>query len=155
VQIIAGAAGDVGGGFLTATGIGAALGVPAVAVSTAVAADGIGVGGTAAKNLIVAASSNEGTSGGDRAGKNFTSKGRQEVKSQNASANDGQTTCSECNQSTVPGQQSKSGVTAPGNEAHVDHIIPKSAGGDGSPSNGQVLCRTCNLQKSNKLPGQN
>jgi RHS repeat-associated protein len=155
VQILLGAAGDIGGGLLTGTGVGAAVGVPAVAVSTAVAADGVAVGSTAAANLIVAASSNQGTSGGDRAGKSFTSKGKQEVKSQNASANDGQTTCSECGQSTIPGQQSQSGVTPPGNETHVDHIIPKSAGGDGSPSNGQVLCRTCNLQKNDKVPGQN
>jgi RHS repeat-associated protein len=63
VQIITGAAGDVGGGFLTAPGIGAGLGFPAVAVSTAVAADGSELGGTAAKNLITAASSTD-TGGG-------------------------------------------------------------------------------------------
>jgi RHS repeat-associated protein len=56
VQIIAGAAGDAGGGSQTATGIGAALGVPAIAVSTAVGVDGVGVAGTAAGNLITAAS---------------------------------------------------------------------------------------------------
>jgi RHS repeat-associated protein len=97
---------------------------------------------------------NNGTSGGDRAGKPFTPKGKNEVKSANAAQNGGQTTCQNCGQSTVPGQQSQSGVTPPGNETHVDHIIPKSQNGDGSPSNGQVLCRTCNLQKSDKVPDQ-
>jgi RHS repeat-associated protein len=99
-------------------------------------------------------SGNNGTSGGDRAGKPFTPKGKNEVKSANATQNEGQTTCQNCGQSTVPGQQSQSGVTPPGNETHVDHIIPKSQNGDGSPSNGQVLCRTCNLQKSDKIPPQ-
>jgi RHS repeat-associated protein len=52
LQMLGGAAGDVGGGLLSATGIGAALGVPAIAVSTAVGVDGVGVAGTAAGHLI-------------------------------------------------------------------------------------------------------
>ncbi len=97
-------------------------------------------------------SGNNGTSGGDRAGKPFTPKGKKEVKAADAEQNGGQTTCKKCGQPTVPAQQSQSGVTPPGNETHVDHIIPQSQNGDGSPSNGQVLCRTCNLQKSDTLP---
>jgi len=89
-----------------------------------------------------------GTSGGPRAGKDFTPNGKAEVKTENAAKNGGQTVCEGCGQRTVPGQQSQKGVTPPGNETHVDHIIAKSKGGDGSPSNGQVLCRTCNLEKS-------
>jgi len=90
-----------------------------------------------------------GTAGGERAGKAFTPAGKAEVKAENAANHGGQTTCEGCGQPTVPAQQSKSGITPPGNETHVDHIIPKSKGGDGSPSNGQVLCGTCNLDKSN------
>ena len=37
----------------------------------------------------------------------------------------------------------------------IDHIYPKAKGGAGSPPNGQVLCNTCNLIKSDKLPGEN
>jgi hypothetical protein len=76
---------------------------------------------------------------------------RLQEKADNAAANGGQTTSEKCGQPTVPGQQSKSGVTPPGNETHVDHIIPKSQNGDGSKSNGQVLCRDCNLKKSDKV----
>jgi 5-methylcytosine-specific restriction endonuclease McrA len=95
---------------------------------------------------------NKGTSGGPRAGKPMTPKGKREVKAANAAQNGGQTTCERCGQPTVPAQQSQAGVTPPGNETHVDHIIPQSKNGDGSPSNGQVLCRTCNLDKSDKVP---
>jgi 5-methylcytosine-specific restriction endonuclease McrA len=35
-------------------------------------------------------------------------------------------------------------------KAHIDHIIPISKGGHSEPFNLQVLCRTCNLTKSNK-----
>jgi RHS repeat-associated protein len=94
----------------------------------------------------------QGTSGGDRAGKKFTPKGKAEVKAENAANHGGQTTCERCGQSTVPAEQSKAGVTPPDNESHVDHIIPQSKNGDGSPSNGQLLCRACNLKKSDKMP---
>lgn len=35
---------------------------------------------------------------------------------------------------------------------HVDHIMPISRGGTNWPENLQLLCPTCNLQKSAKLP---
>ncbi|MEW6431870.1 MAG: toxin TcdB middle/N-terminal domain-containing protein [Myxococcota bacterium] len=88
-----------------------------------------------------------GAAGGERAGKAFTRAGKTQVKAENAAAHGGQTTCTNCGQRTVPGQQSRAGVTPPGNETHVDHIIPRSKGGNGSPDNGQVLCRDCNLRK--------
>lgn len=88
-----------------------------------------------------------GAEGGARAGKAFTRAGKAEVKAANAAAHDGKTVCVGCGRETVPAQQSRAGVTPPGNETHVDHAIPKSKNGNGSPDNGQVLCRDCNLKK--------
>jgi 5-methylcytosine-specific restriction endonuclease McrA len=33
---------------------------------------------------------------------------------------------------------------------HIDHILPKSRGGDNSLENGQVTCAHCNLSKGNR-----
>ncbi len=93
-----------------------------------------------------------GTQGGARAGKAFTPGGKGRIDAGNASANGGVNVCENCGTTVVAGQRSQKGVSPPGNERQRDHIIPKSKGGDGAPENGQVLCRDCNLEKSDKTP---
>jgi len=93
-----------------------------------------------------------GSFGGPRAGKPFTPAGKQAVLNRNAAENGGTNVCENCGQQTVPGQQSQAGVPRPGNESNVDHIYPRSLGGDGDPVYGQNLCATCNGIKSNSLP---
>jgi hypothetical protein len=94
----------------------------------------------------------EALAGGSRAGKPFTPKGKQLVKQKNAAMNDGKNRCENCGVETVPSKKHEKDVTPPSNEAHVDHIVPKAKGGPGEPDNGQVLCRDCNLEKSDKAP---
>jgi uncharacterized protein RhaS with RHS repeats len=108
----------------------------------------------AGKTAGAAADVAKGAAGGERAGKSFTPAGKAQVKAENAAKNEGQTTCAGCGQTTVAAKKSESGVTPPGNETHVDHVVPKSKGGDGSPENGQVLCRDCNLSKGAQMESQ-
>ncbi|QYY62602.1 HNH endonuclease (plasmid) [Leptospira interrogans serovar Bataviae] len=93
----------------------------------------------------------KGTSGGSRAGKSFTPKGKQEIDNANAAKYGGVNKCENCGVAVTPGQRNEKGVSPPWNQRERDHIIPKSKGGDGSPSNGQILCRACNNEKSDKL----
>ncbi|WP_437734865.1 RHS repeat-associated core domain-containing protein [Sorangium sp. So ce1335] len=158
---IGGLTGEVFGGITSATGVGAAVGVPAIVVSTGLVVGGVGniaagiqglsqalmSQGSGSRGPQVAASAAGSAPGGERAGKAFTRAGKAEVKAENAAAHGGQTTCMDCGRPTIPAQQSRKGVTPPTNETHVDHIIPRSKGGIGSPDNGQVLCRDCNLRK--------
>ena len=92
-----------------------------------------------------------GTAGGPRAGKPFTHKGKTEIDTANAARNGGTNVCENCGSNVVPAQRSQKGVRPPGNERHRDHKIPKSKGGDGDPSNGEILCRDCNLEKGDTL----
>lgn len=48
-------------------------------------------------------------------------------------------------------QNENCGKSVSFDEFHADHIIPHSRGGKTTVSNGQVLCLSCNLSKSNSL----
>jgi len=87
---------------------------------------------------------------GKRPGSRFTQKDKAVVKQDNAARNEGNNKCENCGVETLPAQQHKKGVTPPKNETQVDHVVPRAKGGTGDPDNGQVLCRDCNIKKSDK-----
>lgn len=89
-----------------------------------------------------------GSAGVDRAGKAFTPKTKKEIDAENAAQNGGVNRCNDCGVEVVPGKKHQKGVTPPANERQRDHIIAKANGGDGTLKNGQILCRGCNIKKS-------
>jgi len=141
---------QAGGGVTVLSGGSAAE----ISVPVAVAGVVTVAGATVNAVNIAATPMQRNSTSDDRAGKDFTKKGKETVIEQNKDQNKGQTRCSNCGTETVPGQQSRKGVSKPANETQVDHIIPKSRGGQGRPDNGRVLCRKCNQEKSNKMPEQ-
>ena len=77
----------------------------------------------------------------------MTRAGKGAVIDVNKEKNNGNIVCENCGTTTTPAKQSKKGVTPPKTETQVDHIKRKRDGGSGTPNNGQVLCRGCNLDK--------
>jgi hypothetical protein len=83
-------------------------------------------------------------------GNRFTKKQKDILKKRNADANDGKVLCEKCDAETVAAEKHEKNVTPPKNEAHTDHKVPRAKGGKADLDNGQVLCRDCNLKKSDK-----
>jgi RHS repeat-associated protein len=141
-QMIAGAAGDIGGTLLDLTGVGAVIGVPAQAVSTALGLDGVGVAGTAAGNLITQASAigpKEGVSGGPGGGKRIPDQTKAAALDENTTANGGQAKYVFCGDPVGEGT---------GNKINYDHANPKSQNGSGTDlGNVNVACEYCNKSK--------
>ncbi len=74
-----------------------------------------------------------GSAGGPGAGLPFTKKTKKEAIEKNAADHGGKCVCVYCLQTT--------------DRPHVDHIIPRSRGGNNSIDNAQVTCPHCNLSK--------
>lgn len=85
-----------------------------------------------------------------RPGQPFTQGGKKQVWSRNAAKHDGINKCDTCGVDVIKPQKHTKGVTPPTDEGQVDHMTAKSKGGSGTPDNGQLLCRDCNLEKSDR-----
>lgn len=85
-----------------------------------------------------------------RDGKDFTKAGKDAVKDVNRAKNEGKMKCENCKEEVQQGSKHEKGKTPPKNEAQVDHVDAKASGGSGTPNNGQILCRGCNIEKGTK-----
>lgn len=120
---------------------GATLSVSAVGVAM------VAQGGVAASTGAVKAGIYLSKNG--REGMGFTKAGKRQIDQANAEKYGGKNVCENCGTDVAPGKQHEKGVRPPGNERQRDHIKARSKGGRGVPDNGQVLCRECNIDKSN------
>jgi hypothetical protein len=84
-------------------------------------------------------------------GKNFTRVQKQKILSENESRNGGVLRDDRSGENLVRPKQSQKGVTPPANEAHVDHVYPRSKDGPNTYSNAEVRSRANNIGKSNKI----
>ena len=92
-----------------------------------------------------------GTDGANVApGRPFSLAQKQMLRQQNAAQNGGVLRSDLSGIPLVAPQRHVKGYVPPLNEAHVDHVIPRSAGGANSFSNAQILSRQENLLKGGK-----
>jgi len=70
---------------------------------------------------------------------------KEAVRQENRDAHGGNLTCENCGRDDLADpQRARGGVARPENEAQVDHVVPKGAGGLGKRPNLRVLCPSCN-----------
>jgi 5-methylcytosine-specific restriction endonuclease McrA len=80
-------------------------------------------------------------------GTRFTPAGKREVWEAGKDAQ-GIPHCAGCGVPVVPpAGPRRPGDRVPPDEGQVDHVVPRSLGGQGVPENGQLLCATCNREK--------
>ena len=80
-------------------------------------------------------------------GKPYTQSAKEKILQENMQRNGGVLRSDMSGEPLVRAQRHQRGVTPPSNEAHVDHIIERSAGGSNSFGNARVLSREENLSR--------
>ena len=84
-------------------------------------------------------------------GREFTQLQKERILIENVNKNGGALKSDLSGIKLVLPEQHTKGYVPPFNEAHVDHIFPRSQGGNNSYSNAQVLSRLENLEKSDAV----
>ncbi|SKB09732.1 RHS repeat-associated core domain-containing protein, partial [Prosthecobacter debontii] len=87
-------------------------------------------------------------------GKPFTQLQKEKILQHNKDSNRGVLRSDRSGALLIPSQKSQKSVTPATNEAQVDHVEPRSVGGENSSSNAMVLSRSENRQKSNNTGNQ-
>ncbi len=87
-------------------------------------------------------------------GKNFTRGQKRKILEDNEARNGGVLRDDRTGEELVRPKKHERGVKPPPNEAHVDHVVPKSRGGSNSYANAEVRSRDNKLQKGDKLPDE-
>jgi hypothetical protein len=85
-------------------------------------------------------------------GKDFTRSQKRRILSENESRNGGALRDDKTGEPLVRPSKHEKGVRPPDNEAHVDHVTPKSKGGPNTFENAEVRSRAGNLSKGDKMP---
>lgn len=127
-ETLLGIGGDVVGGGLDATGVGALAGVPINVASTAAVLHGTATGTEGATHLAMALK--PGSKGGPGAGKKTTPAQREKILKENG----GKCVVDGCNNAAE----------------HVDHAVARSKNGDTTDANLQGMCAHHNCQKGAK-----
>jgi RHS repeat-associated protein len=143
LETIVGSGGEVLGGALDLTGVGAVIGVPVNVVSAGVIAHGAvtaveGGGNLASAALSSALGPKEGATGGPGAGRDFSGKTKGQAVQENQAANGGKAKCVFC------GEDVGSGT---GNKTNIDHAKAKANSGTNGLNNANVTCEYCNKSK--------
>jgi hypothetical protein len=84
-------------------------------------------------------------------GKKVTPMQKREMHAENRRRNGGALRDDETGELLSTPKQSTTGVTPPSNEAHIDHVVPKSTGGTNGYPNLRVISRQRNLEKGSKV----
>ena len=157
-----------GGVAATSTGVGAPIGVPALALSGTMILGGVANIQSGIKLLLSTGSGGGGSGGTGPAaeggpyshladhpsvgpGKNFTRNQKEKILSENKTRNGGVIRDDRTGETLVRPERHQSGVRPPSNEAQIDHVDPRSLGGPNSFRNAEVRSRANNIAKSNKV----
>jgi len=151
ISLVGGLTGEVVGGVATVTGIGAAVGVPAIAVSTTLVVGGVGNIAAGIRGLMTTGSGSSGPPEkapvAEEQGPRRPSARQRDETFDRSKDNGGVPRCTYCGKEITrqPGRP---------DTYETDHRVPYSRGGPTKQENLEPSCRTCNRSKGPKTPDE-